>query len=207
MTARVAQLRVVGSLDELAAQQLVRPAVSASAARDEAFERWVVPELAVLYRVAYSLTRDHGEAEDLVQDSVIRAYKGLDRFDGASPRAWLLTIVRNTNINRHRRRRPELLDDPESLERHGEATPGPEAVVTAAVFDARVETALGCLPLDQQRVIELVDVAGLSYQEAAGALGVPVGTVMSRLHRGRKRIRQKLAGAPIPPHHSEERER
>lgn len=172
--------------------------VSSSAQRDEAFDRWVLPELATMYRVAVAITRDHAEAEDLVQDSLVRAYQALDRFDGANPRAWLLTIVRNTHINRNRRRRPELLHDPDGIDQQAKTAPGADIEALAAIFDTRVEAALRELPADQQAVIELVDVAGLSYQQAADALGVPAGTVMSRLHRGRKRIKKKLSGVALP---------
>jgi RNA polymerase sigma-70 factor (ECF subfamily) len=167
-------------------------------ARDAAFERWVVPELAGMYHVALAITRDHAEAEDLVQDSLIRAYRALDTFDGTSPRPWLLTILRNTHINRHRKRRPGLLADPDRLADHGAGTPGPEIEVLAAVFDSQVELALRALPAEQQAVIELVDVAGVSYREAAAVMGIPVGTVMSRLHRGRRRIKKKLTGVTVP---------
>lgn len=183
--------------DRRVAKRLARQ-VREPSERDAAFERWVVPELAGLYHVALAITRDHAEAEDLVQDSLIRAYRALDSFDGTSPRPWLLTILRNTNVNRHRRRRPGLLADPERIDDHRDSGPGPEAQVLAAVFDSRVEAALQALPADQQTVIELVDVAGLSYHEAAEIIGVPVGTVMSRLHRGRKRIKRKLTGVTVP---------
>ena len=73
------------------------------------FERWVLPEVDVLLRVAQSITRNTHDAEDLVQDTMLRAYRSIDSFDGRYPRAWLLTILRNTEINRHRRRRPSLL--------------------------------------------------------------------------------------------------
>ncbi len=171
-------------------------AVSASAERAAAFDRYVVPELGTLYRVALAITRDHAEAEDLVQDTLVRAFVAVDRFDGAYPRAWLLTILRNTQINRHRGRRPSLLADPADIDGFaGPASPetGPEPAAMDAVFDDAVETALGSLGDDQRAVIALVDVEGLSYQEAADVLGIPVGTVMSRLHRGRKKVRRKLA--------------
>lgn len=171
-----------------------------AAARDEAFDRYVVPELATLYGSALAVTRNHAEAEDLVQDTLVRAFHGVDRFDGRHPRAWLLTILRNTHINRHRRRRPGLLTDPEQLEGYADpASPevGPEGAAMAGVFDSVVEAAFVVLPEDQQIVICLVDVDGFSYQEAADLLGVPVGTVMSRLHRGRKRIKRKLVSAGL----------
>lgn len=175
-----------------------RSPVNGAAERDEAFQRWVLPELATMYRVAVAITRDHAEAEDLVQDSLVRAYQALDRFDGANPRAWLLTIVRNTHINRNRRRRPGLLHDPAGIDQRAQAAPGADIEALAAIFDARVEAALRELPRDQQAVIELVDVVGLSYQQAADTLGVPTGTVMSRLHRGRKRIKKRLSGVALP---------
>lgn len=195
MTA-VAIRRIVGSTGE-PPTSAANP-VTAPAERDRAFEQWVVPELAVMFHVALSLTHDHAEAEDLVQDSIIRAYRGMERFDGSHPRAWLLTIVRNTHINRHRRQRPELLDDPALVEARSGNVAGPEEVVLSAVFDDKVETALRDLPIDQQTVIELVDVGGLTYQETALVLELPVGTVMSRLHRGRKRIKHKLSGIALP---------
>jgi RNA polymerase sigma-70 factor (ECF subfamily) len=172
--------------------------VTVPSERDAAFERWVVPELASMYHVALAITRDHAEAEDLVQDSLIRAYRALDTFDGTSPRPWLLTILRNTHVNRHRRRRPGLLADPDRIADHGSSAPGPEIEVLAAVFDSQVELALRALPAEQQAVIELVDVVGVSYQQAAAVMGIPVGTVMSRLHRGRRRIKRKLTGVTIP---------
>ncbi len=165
------------------------------------FERYVVPEIDVMLRVARSITTDAAEAEDLVQDSLLRAYRAIDGFDGRHPRAWLLTIVRNTNINRNRRQRPVLVDDPDA--REVEASAGAAASVEDAYldrsFDAEVEASLRALGADARRVIELVDLAGLSYAEAAEVLGVPVGTVMSRLHRARRRIREDLLRSGAAP--------
>lgn len=178
----------------------VATTVTAPAEREAAFHRFVVPELEVLYGVALAMTRDRADAEDLVQDTLLRAFQGIDRFDGKHPRAWLLTILRNAQANRHRRQRPGLLRDADRLEEYAEATSpdaGPEGIAMAAVFDWVVESAFAGLSEDQQTVLCLVDVDGLSYQEAADVLGVPVGTVMSRLHRGRKRIKRKLVGAGL----------
>jgi RNA polymerase sigma-70 factor (ECF subfamily) len=197
MTGVVASGRAVGSGGGHTSNR-AEHRVSGSAERDEAFDRWVLPELTTMYRVAVAITRDHAEAEDLVQDSLVRAYQALDRFDGANPRAWLSTIVRNTHINRNRRRRPGLLHDPDGIDQQAQTAPGADIGALAAIFDAQVEQALRELPEDQQTVIELVDVAGLSYQQAADALGVPTGTVMSRLHRGRKRIKKKLSAIALP---------
>lgn len=172
--------------------------------RQARFAAYVLPEVEVLLRVALSLTRRAADAEDLVQDTLLRAYQGIEGFDGAHPRAWLLTIMRNAQVNRTRRRRPELLDDPDltfdrlaATETAG--TEEPETVVVGETFDAVVADALAALPERFRRVVTLVDVNGLSYAEAAEVLGVPVGTVMSRLHRARARMKHRLAAAGLAP--------
>lgn len=170
-------------------------------ARTEAFEASVLPEVEVLLRVARSLTRNTADAEDLVQETLLRAYRAIESFDGRHPRAWLLTILRNANLNRVRKRQPELLDDPDlALGQLGDVDPSaqPDAGVEAS-FDAEVEAAVAELSADFRRVVELVDLDGLSYAEAAEVLDVPVGTVMSRLHRARRRIRDRLAESGIAP--------
>lgn len=171
---------------------------------DAAFERYVLPEVEVMLRVARSLTRNQADAEDLVQDTLIRAYKAIDRFDGRHPRAWLLTILRNTHINRNRRRRPELMHDPDvQMERAAQSPAADEAArpdrFVDLEFDAEVESALDSLSPPFAEVIDLVDVNGLTYAEAAEVIGVPVGTVMSRLHRGRKKIREQLRQSGVAP--------
>ena len=167
---------------------------------DQAFERYVMPELDVLLRVAMSITRNAADAEDLVQDTLLRAYGAVERFDGRYPRAWLLTIMRNAQVNRVRRRRPELLRDPEAGDRILESQDPHDSAEQDALqdaFDARVEEALEALPDKFRRVVRLVDLDGLSYQEAADAMGVPIGTVMSRLHRARHRIKDRLGEAGL----------
>lgn len=161
----------------------------------------VVPEVPVLLRVAMTLTKQPADAEDLVQETLLRAWRSLDAFDGQHPRAWLLTVLRNAEINRHRRRRPQLLDDPDDPgERHLRiAAPSAEQQVLDRAFDAVVEAALLELPPATRTVLVLVDIDGLSYAEAATALGVPEGTVTSRLHRGRRRIRARLHHAGLAP--------
>jgi RNA polymerase sigma-70 factor (ECF subfamily) len=168
-------------------------------ARSQAFARWVTPEIPILLRVATSLTDQPADAEDLVQDTLIRAYRAVDRFDGEHPRAWLLTILRNTHINRARRRLPVLFREPDTeIERPTAfaAQPRtPEELVLDDTFDAAVERALQALPARFRQVVELVDVAGLSYAQAATVLHIPDGTVMSRLHRARNRMRSQLTAA------------
>lgn len=163
----------------------------------DAFAAYVLPEVEVLLRVARSLTGQAADAEDLVQDTLLRAYRSIDRFDGRHPRAWLLTILRNAHINRGRRQRPEVASEGEGERVAAPSADEPEAVVMAARFDAAVERAFLTLPDRFRRVIELVDLGGLSYQEAAVTLDVPVGTVMSRLHRGRTRIKASLGAAGV----------
>ena len=168
---------------------------------DARFAREVVPEIDVMLRVARSITGDSVEAEDLVQDALIRAYRSIDTFDGRHPRAWLLTIVRNTNINRHRRRRPDLLDNPDALETsdHQPVSQSVEDSYVDQTFDAEITDSLRRLSDEGLRVIELVDMAGLSYAEAAEALDIPVGTVMSRLHRARRNVRDDLRHSGLAP--------
>ena len=172
--------------------------------RLEAFARYVLPEVDVLLRAARSLVARPADAEDLVQDTLVRAYQGIASFDGAHPRAWLLTILRNTHINRNRRRRPVLLDDQDAAHERLAATDlagseTPEGLVVGATFDAVVTDALQALPDRFRRVVTLVDIEGLSYAEAAEVLGVPVGTVMSQLHRARGRMRRRLVAAGLAP--------
>ncbi len=155
----------------------------------------MLPEMDVLYRTAWSLTRSDAEAQDLVQDTLLRAFRAIERFDGRYPRAWLLTIMRNANINRARKKKPDLLDDPDATFERSTAfaeNEGPEEVVLEGEFDSTVESGFRALPDKFREVIELVDLNGLAYQEAADVLDVPVGTVMSRLHRARKRIRDHI---------------
>ncbi len=174
-----------------------RPAADHDRERERAFQAHVVPELELLHAMAMRLTRDRDEAEDLVQDTLVRAYRAIDRFDGRHPRAWLLTILRNTNINRGRKKTPSLLLDPDqTLSRL--AAPGSDGREGAAepaldrIADPTLVRALQALSADHQAVVALVDVDGLSYREAAELLDVPTGTVMSRLHRARRRLRDTL---------------
>ncbi len=164
---------------------------------DAAFARYVKPELEVCFRVAMSITRSTVDAEDLVQDTLLRAYRAIDRFDGRHPRAWLLTIMRNAQINRTRRMRPGLLRDPDEAMRVASddaetAQSGPEEHFMGGALDPQVEAAFTDLPDKFRAVVELVDIDGLTYAEAADVLDIPVGTVMSRLSRARRRMRDHL---------------
>ncbi len=168
--------------------------------RHEHFAAVIEPELPLLLRVARSLTPSTQDAEDLVQDTVIRAYRNLDRFDDRHPRAWLLTILRNANINRARKKRPDLFAEPDAVVERTTllvSPEQPERTVVEAMFDATVADALDALPPDFMAVVRAVDLEGCSYAEAAKRLGIPVGTVMSRLHRARARLRSAIETAKI----------
>ncbi|MDQ2757089.1 MAG: sigma-70 family RNA polymerase sigma factor [Actinomycetota bacterium] len=174
---------------------------TSNAARQRAFHIYVEPEIAVLLRVAKTLTGSWADAEDLVQDTLVRAYRAIDRFDGAHPRAWLLTILRNTNISSHRRQRPDLAPEVSDLEGQraafGAATSrSPEQTVTDWALDDCLESALLALAPRFRTVLLLVDADQLTYAETAQVLGVPVGTVMSRLSRARDRVRRDLRSNP-----------
>lgn len=164
--------------------------------RDERFRAQVLAELPVLLRVAQRLTRNATDAEDLVQDTLLRAHRAFDRFDGRYPRAWLLTILRNTHRNQLRRHRPDLMDDEVAGRVPASGVDGRvDGVVDSALhdtFDPVVRAALAALSPKHRAVVALVDLDGLTYQEAADMLEVPVGTVMSRLHRARRKVRASL---------------
>lgn len=172
----------------------MEPGAPTSESASARFERLVLPETEVLLRVARSMTRNVHDAEDLVQDTMVRAFRSIERFDGRYPRAWLLTIMRNAEINRHRRRRPSLLTAAQQTLPDPVADDGAsaETAVVDATFEAAVDGAFADLSADFREVVELVDIGGLTYAEAASVVGVPEGTVMSRLHRARRRVRAQL---------------
>ncbi len=174
---------------------------SQDAERRRRYAELVLPELPVLLRVAATLTSQPADAEDVVQDTLLRAWRALDTFDGRHPRAWLLTVLRHAEINRHRRQRPQLLTDPDKpAGRHlAVAAPSAEQVVLDRAFGAVVEAALLDLPPQMRTAVLLVDVDELSYAEASALLGVPEGTLTSRLHRGRKRIHRRVQAAGLTP--------
>ncbi len=166
-------------------------------ARGRAFREFVEPEIEVLLRVASTLTSGSADAEDLVQESLLRAYRGLHRFDGRHPRAWLLTILRNTNANMHRRQRPVTIEDVQlqraSRPAFGVAElPSAEQSFLDEELDEELHAAVSALDPRFLSALILVDVHDLSYAEAAAVLDVPVGTVMSRLSRARDRLRRAL---------------
>jgi len=172
-------------------------------ASDE-FEAEALRHLDALYRTALRMTRSEADAEDLVQETYIRAFRFRDQFTlGTNMKAWLFRILTNTFINTYRRKaaQPEVTDlegvDEFSLyrrmadDRAASSSPDPEAELLNSVVDTEVTDALEALP-EKFRTTVLLDVEGFSYKEIAEMLGIPIGTVMSRLHRGRKFLQKRL---------------
>jgi len=162
------------------------------------FDAEVLPQLDLLYRVALRFTRDPVRAEDLVQDTMVKAYRSWEQFTpGTSARAWLLAILRNTFINAYRRQQREpVAVDPEILESQLQRQPGedsdPEGEFFDRIVDDRILQALDDLPPEFREVMILSDVEGLSYAEITDALGIPTGTVKSRLFRARRLMQKAL---------------
>ena len=156
------------------------------------FEAEALPHLSAVFRVAVWLVKDRTEAEDLVQDTFTQALQSFHRFEkGTNCRAWLVRILFHVDSNRRRAKaRLRLVSDTE--ERIAETMafhpPTPQGVTEEEVLRA-----LRCLPPQFEEVVLLSDIEDLTYKEIAETLGVPVGTVMSRLHRGRKIMRTELA--------------
>jgi RNA polymerase sigma-70 factor (ECF subfamily) len=153
----------------------------------------ILAQIPHLRRYAHALLGDRARAEDLVQDCLERAWSRFHLWrEGSNLRTWLFTIMHNLHANAARTasRRPQTVPMDES---------SIVAPTRAAQEDglelASIESALASLSEDQRQVILLVGLEEMSYQEAAAVLGVPIGTVMSRLHRGRERLRQLLTGA------------
>ena len=172
-------------------------------ASDE-FEVEALRHLDALYRTALRMTRSEADAEDLVQETYIRAFRFRDQFTlGTNMKAWLFRILTNTFINTYRRKtaQPEVTDldgiDEFSLyrrmadDRAASSSPDPEAELLKTVVDTEVTDALEELP-EKFRTTVLLDVEGFSYKEIAEMLSIPIGTVMSRLHRGRKFLQKRL---------------
>ena len=162
--------------------------------KEEHYAAEVLPCMPDLSRTASRLTRGTALADDLVQETLTRAWQARSSFQsGTNARAWTHRILVNTYINHYRKRQRELV----ALEQweHAERRNRPAAADDG--LGDEVAAALGRLQPEFRHVVELVDLRGLSYQEAADRLSCPVGTVMSRLHRGRKRLRQMLGAYAV----------
>lgn len=171
----------------------------------ESFDALLESNLDGLYRVALRYTRDASLAEDLVHDTAMRALRFRDRFEpGTNFKAWIYTILTNTFIHRYRRHKKERMILDGSTREDVQSSLGSETARLCAedpehayldhMLSDDVLAALDALPEDFRMVVVLCDIEGLSYKEIADVLGCPVGTVMSRLYRGRRILEQALAG-------------
>jgi RNA polymerase sigma-70 factor (ECF subfamily) len=168
------------------------------------FQEDALPLLDSLYGAALRMTRNPQDAEDLVQETMLRAYRAFDRFEaGTNLKAWLFRILTNAYINTYRKRQREpqkvSADEVEEfdlyreLKNHDtqfEATP--ESIVLDSLVDSDITDAIDDLPEQFRLAVVLSDIEGFTYAEMAEIMDVPMGTVMSRLHRGRKALQKRL---------------
>jgi RNA polymerase sigma-70 factor (ECF subfamily) len=159
------------------------------------FEAAVLAHLDAAYNLARWLLRSEHDAQDVVQEACLRAFRSFDTFRGGDARCWLLAIVRNacfTWLDQNRRDAPEpLLDD--DLDQFASEQDDPQRQFIRQADADQVRAAIEALPSEFREAIVLRDLQGLSYKEISGVAGVPIGTVMSRLARGRKRLEESLA--------------
>jgi RNA polymerase sigma factor (sigma-70 family) len=147
-----------------------------------------------LYTVAYRLTGNSDDAQDLVQEVLLKVRRGLETYRPGSMEGWLSRITTNTFLDETRRRRRRPLDLlPEEPDRVLPPEPGADVALASEVLPDDVQDALRQLPEEYRAAVVLCDVVGLSYQEIGDSLDVPVGTVRSRIHRGRAMLRKVLA--------------
>jgi RNA polymerase sigma-70 factor, ECF subfamily len=158
--------------------------------REKSFEAEALPLLRALYGTAHRLTRNASDAEDLVQETYLRAYRSFDRYTpGTNIRAWLYTILHRVRADFGRR----AGRSPDTVELEGDG-PGVEGGQEALALGGDISRALDSLPDPYRTAVVLRDVEELSYEEIATILSVPIGTVMSRIHRGRAFLRGALRG-------------
>lgn len=169
----------------------------------EGFGRAVAPHLGAAWNLARWLVRHDGDAEDVVQEALLRAFRSWPGYAGGNLRAWLLAVVRNACFTFLSRQRGAPATQP--LEEEARPLPpssalaapcGPEAALLRAQTGARIAAAVEALPPEFREAFLLREVEGLSYKEIAEAAAVPIGTVMSRLSRARALLRRALGGAP-----------
>ena len=179
-----------------------RPPVRDDPAMEARFEADALPLLNSLYSAALRLTRNPSDAEDLIQETYLRAFRAFHQFEaGTNLKAWLYRILTNTFINSYRKkqREPQTISDDEveewylysKMSEEG-MEPSAESTVLESLPDEDVQEALSSLPEQFRIAVLLADVEGFSYKEIAEITDVPIGTVMSRLHRGRKALEKRL---------------
>jgi len=172
--------------------------------RRKRFEDEALPHLDALYSMAIRLARNPDDANDLLQETVLRAYRFFHQFEsGTNCRAWMLTILFNNFRNGYRKStREQPASSADEFDRKVEAESlrtdpagsNPEALLAGQGMEGEVETALASLPDEFRQAVLLVDVEELSYQEVSGVLNVAIGTIKSRVSRGRAMLRERLTG-------------
>src|ERR1700722_3249127 len=159
------------------------------------FEEQISPHLKSAYNLAKWLTRSHEDAEDVVQEAFLRAFSAFDSLRGEDAKPWLLTIVRNTSMTWLKRNRNAgaAIGLEETLEDPIERSPDPEERLLISCDRQQVRQALEQLPSEFREAVVLREMEGLSYKEISASIGVPIGTVMSRLSRGRDWLKRILS--------------
>jgi RNA polymerase sigma-70 factor (ECF subfamily) len=176
--------------------------IADSARRRKSFEVEALPHMEALYRSALRMTRNKSDAEDLVQEAIVKAYRFWDKFEpGSNCRAWLFKIMTNIFINEYRSKsRSPMLVNVDELDDNflygqlatGKSVPNPEQQLFSRILDDDVKRAIEALPEDFRVVVVLSFIEGFSYQEIADITDLQLGTVKSRLHRGRKLLQKAL---------------
>ena len=169
--------------------------------KQEDFNDEIIPHLDALYNFALRLTSDPNDAEDLVQDTIVKAFRFFSSYEkGTNAKAWLFRILKNSYINSYRKKskQPQQVDYDEvssfyeTIRDERTDTSDLESIMYRELIDDDISTALESLPEDFRTVVLLCDVEGFTYEEISNMLDVPIGTIRSRLHRGRNLLRTKL---------------
>jgi RNA polymerase sigma-70 factor (ECF subfamily) len=163
-------------------------------AQQTRFEEMILPHLDAAYNLARWLTRNEHDAEDIVQDAFLRAFKFFESFRGGNSRSWLLSIVRNTAytwLDKNRKHEVGTISD-EEIENIQDASPNPDVVSVSGADQQEIMNAITALPVEFREAIILRELEEMSYKEIADVINVPLGTVMSRLARARRQLQDSL---------------
>jgi RNA polymerase sigma-70 factor (ECF subfamily) len=175
--------------------------MSIGQSKQENFEREMLPHMAALYNFALRMTGDPDDAKDLVQETYMKAYRFFDKYEqGTNAKAWLFRIMKNSYINRYRKesKEPDKIDYDDVKEFYASVkdtavdTNDLQEKIFGNLFEDEVAKALQDLPEDFRTVVILCDIEGYTYEEIADFVEIPIGTVRSRLHRGRKMLQSML---------------